>query len=166
MNKIIKNKKGITLTSLVITIIVLTIIAGISIMASKGTSSNISDTSSGLEKSKLYNIQQLLFENYLKYKQSNNSRFLRGIKMSYADAKTQFDTLGFTDGENLKEDNYDSRTAEDGEYYYKLQPWHLQEMGMDNLKDEEFIVNYSTGEVFNITNKKTEKGEILYIYKK
>ena len=53
----------------------------------------------------------------------------------------------------------------DTEYYKLTQDNGLTELGIKEAEDE-YIVNYETGEVFNLTNKKTETGELLYVYAK
>ena len=47
------------------------------------------------------------------------------------------------------------------EDYKLLDDEALQDLGMENYKSE-YIVNYSTGEVIDITRQVTEDGEVLY----
>ena len=154
MDKKIKDNKGITLMALIITIIVLMIITGIGIGASTGMKGNISESKETVATAELSKIQQAVLENYVKYKQMNQERFLKGEAISYDYA--------------LKEASYDTTTAGDPSlFYYKLDKMHLKEMGLQNINnDDQYIVNYSSGEVFNITQKKTSSGNVLYVYAK
>ena len=66
------------------------------------------------------------------------------------------------------EDSYDeSENVAPEIYYYQISQLDLVNMGLENIKnDDAYIINYSTGEVFNITQRKTATGEFLYIYAK
>ena len=161
MNKNINNNKGITMIALVVTIIVLFIIAGISLRAFKKDDNNISTSKDEITKSELSKIQQALFENYFKYKQTGNNNVLIGTKLSLAEATQLFNTMGSS--ETLKVTEYDEENP--STFYYKLQSSQLKEIGFKNVSDDdEYVINYSTGEVFNFTQKKSSDGEILYIH--
>lgn len=168
MDKIIENNKGITLMALIITIIVLMIITGIGIGASTGMKGNISESKETVATAELSKIQQAVLENYIKYKQLNQERFLYGVKITFAEAKTEFENLGLNGNETLKVSSYDGISEADPSlFYYKLDKMHLKEMGLQNINNNnEYIVNYSSGEVFNITQKKTASGNVLYVYAK
>lgn len=169
MTKTIKNNRGITLVALTITVIVLLILIGVGIGTMSGVKRNIKDSKKAIAKSDLTKIQQVVAENYIKYKQTGNERILKGIPMAYSDAQ---DIARNDFGVSLRSSqSYELPATSEGKdiqgnpiYYYKLQGWHLKEMGIENLDVDEYMVNYSTGEVFDITNKKTADGEILYIY--
>ena len=48
--------------------------------------------------------------------------------------------------------------------YYKLNGENLKALGLENIHNNDvYVVNYSTGEVFNYTQKKTAAGDILYV---
>ena len=49
--------------------------------------------------------------------------------------------------------------------YHLLQEEQLKELGIEDT-DDEYVVDYVTGEVFNLTQKVTESGKSLYIYSK
>lgn len=155
------NQKGITLIALVITIIVLIIIAGISIGQISGRNNSINESEEKTAFSELTKIQQAIIERYIKYKQFGNKNVLIGEELDYDDAQTALTQV--KNGEQLKVDNRDS-----AEYkYYKLNKGSLKLLGLENIHNsDEYIVNYSTGEVFNITQKKTANDGILYIYSK
>lgn len=165
MEKIVKNNSGITLMALIITIIVLIILAGIGIGSATGMKGNINQSKEAVAITDLSKIQQVVLENYIKYKQLNQEKFLKGEKITYAEAKAEFDGLGFSGDESLKVSSYNE--TDPSTFYYKLDTMHLKEMGLQNIGSEnEYIVNYSTGEVFNIKQKKTSSGHILYVYSK
>lgn len=168
MKKLLNNNKGITLMALVITIIVLMILAGISIGSATGMHGSVNQSKEAMIIAELSKIQQVVLENYIKYKQINQPRFLKGEKLTFAKAKAEFDKLGFSGDESLKVASYDGINETDPAiFYYKLNKMHLKEMGLQNINNEnEYIVNYSSGEVFNITQKKTSSGDILYVYSK
>lgn len=53
----------------------------------------------------------------------------------------------------------------DTEYYKLTTNKGLKELAITDT-DDEYIVNYETGEVFNLTQKKTKSGKLLYVYAK
>lgn len=166
MKNIIKEKKGITLIALVITIIVLLILAGVSLGELIGKKTSITESKDKTALSELTKIQQAVIEIYLKYTQLGNKMILKGTSMTYADALSEFNQLGSS--ESLKVQSYDGISETDpGLFYYKVGPSNLKEMGLENIhREDEYVVNYSTGEVFNITQKKISSGHILYVASK
>lgn len=168
MDKAIDNKRGITLIALVITIIVILILTGIGIGASTGIKGNISKSKDAVAISDLSKVKQAVLENYIKYKQTGNERVLKGIAISYEDAQaveTEFKKIDSS--VSLRQQAYELDSKSPEVCYYKLQKMHLEEMGLQNVEEDvEYIVNYSTGEVFNNTEKKTGVGNILYTYAK
>ena len=162
MSKYLNNQKGITLIALVITIIVLIILAGVGIGSIKGVRTNIQQSKDAINTSDLTQIQQAVIENYIKYKQTGNERILRGKKIEYSVAQTILENVDNT--KSLKVSDYDGTTEPDSSiFYYELQKWHLEEMGLHNLKDDVYIVNYSTGEVFYAENPESGIRETSYI---
>ena len=166
MKKNLQEKSGITLIALSVTIVVLTILAGVSIGASKGMKSNINRSKEITAMSDASKIQQAVIETYIKYRQMKNSTFLKGTKITYAEAKSIESNFQEIDSSiSLKEtQNYDEIEIEDGKYYYKLTKSDLEALGLSNIDSkDEFVVNYSTGEVFNISNPKTALGNAVYL---
>lgn len=167
MKKNLQEKSGITLIALSVTIVVLTILAGVSIGASKGMKSNINRSKEITAMSDASKIQQAVIETYIKYRQMKNSTFLKGTKITYAEAKSIESNFKEIDSSIcLKETlNYDEiEGIEDGIYYYKLTKSDLEALGLSNIDSkDEFVVNYSTGEVFNISNPKTALGNAVYL---
>lgn len=162
MKNTIESQKGITLMALVITIIVLLIIAGIGIGEIAGNSGDMNQTKDTLALSELKKIQQAVLENYIKYQQVGNESLFIGNYIEYSIAQQELNEI--IPGETLKANTQDNSSEN---AYYKVTAGNLKSLGLDNINsNDEYIVNYSTGEVFNITQKKTAKNEPLYIYAK
>lgn len=162
----IRNEKGITLVILVITVIVLMIIALVSINLGGDTIEEVKEKKNVTE---LSTVQQAIFqqfallESYLEdgiiaevqtedvimREDVNRPELLLGLRI--VDEET-LEEYGFT--EYVKKYT-DTMTFE--EFYYLLDEEDLNELGIK--KDEKiendfsYIVNYSTGEVFDIVNK-------------
>lgn len=167
MKNIVKEKKGITLIALVITTIVLLIIAGISIGQLTGNNSSLTQSKDKTASSDLVKIQQAVIETYLKYKQLGNEIVLKGTKITYTEAHNYFNTLGSDEDLKLEEPYAQISGTDPGLVYYKLEPNNLKELGLEHIhKNDDYIVNYSTGEVFNISQKTISNGDALYIYAK
>lgn len=151
-----KNQKGITLISLVITIIILLILASISIYT--GTN-NVKESRDSAVKTELQFVQQAVLQKYAKYKLTGDKSILPGNPypdftklneiISQINEKTKVTIV-------LKDENANN--------YYLLDKNSLQALGITNTEDE-YIVNYTTGEVINKTRLSTFKSkEPLYIY--
>jgi type II secretory pathway pseudopilin PulG len=156
-----KNERGITLIALVITIIVLIILAGIGIGASTGMKGNIQNTTTNLAKEELAEVQQAVLEIDIKYNQTKNINSIIGNVITYSEAQTYLSKIGMS----LKAEEYSdtSDTSDKEKYYYILKPSDLENIGLKNSEDT-YMVNYSTGEVFNVTKQKTADGELLYTF--
>ena len=161
MKSKIKSQKGITLVALVITIIVLIILSGITIGKIAGNKGNINQTKNAVALSELSKVQQAVMETYIKYKQLNNSSLLIGTVIDNTNAQSLLTEV--KPGESLKANDSDKIEYK----YYSLTKQDLITLGLENIQnDNEYIVNYSTGEVFNITQKQTINKEALYVYAK
>ena len=163
-----KSEIGITLIALIITIIVIMILAGIGIGSIAGNKGNINVAKNNVSMSDLAKVQQAILETYVKYQQTGNLNSLFGTKVSWNTANTYLQSIvskasdvsslslqgeQYSEGENKNAD----------EYYYKLNKDDLEKIGLNNSGDEAYIVNYSTGEVFNIESEVTAQGNALYI---
>ena len=163
MNNIVKSQKGITLMALVVTIIILLIIAGIGIGEIAGNGGDINQTEDVMALSELKKIQQAVLETYIKYKQLGNKNVLIGNEIGNNTAQGELSAI--RRGLELKT-NAEQQSMHEYKYY-ELDKNQLTSLGLDNIhNNDKYIVNYSTGEVFNITQKKTAKGDILYVYAK
>ena len=146
----VKNQKGITLISLVITIIVLLIIAGISL---QGVKVDKKETENNKLKTELDMVQHAVLERYTKYSLTKDTDLLVGTKIDNIQEKSA-------------EVDWKIKTPEASkpeEKYYELTPQELSALGLKNSEDT-YIVNYKTGEVFNESKQKTSEGTLLYTY--
>lgn len=151
-----KNEKGITLISLVITIIVLLILASIS---SYTGVNNVKESRDSAVKAELKLVQQAAFQKYAKYNLTGNQSILPGNP--YADFSRLNEIIG-----KIKEKTGVTIEFKDNDAnnYYLLDINGLQALGITNTEDE-YIVNYITGEVINKTRLATAQSkEPLYIY--
>ena len=153
-----KNEKGVTLIARVITIVVLVILASISTYTGIG---NVKETRESIRKTELQLVQQAVMQKYTKYNLTGDDKLIQGT--SYQDF-TELNSLiaeireliGVTI--ELKDDNANN--------YYRLNKASLANLGITNTEDE-YIVNYTTGEVLNKTRLvNTDSKEPLYIYSK
>ena len=143
MNKL-KNSKGITLSGLAITIIVLTILATV------GTTvgiTNVREAKDAKLDSELEMVQHAILEQYVKFETTKDVVYLVGNKLEKSEVDQIAQELDIT----LVEipDTYENKD------YYKLDKASLKEIGIQNT-DDEYIVNYISGEVINITSKKND----------
>ncbi len=143
-----KKESGITMTVLVITIIVLGIIGAVLISYSVvGTK----ETKNKKYLANLQVVQHALYERYEQYKVTNDASILVGE--STAKPSTSFE---WADNNAY----WSKNTA--GERYYKLDADDLKELGISNIDDTEYIVNYYTQEVYDLTHRTTSSGNDLY----
>lgn len=147
-----KSNKGVTLISLVITIIVLLILSGIGI--TMGT--NMISTSQDKKLiSELNMVQHAILEQYAKYQTTKDTSYIKiGNKMELADVKDIASNMGI-ELANIP-DSYSNKD------YYKLDKLSLLKIGIENTEDE-YIVNYISGEVINNTKKHTNDNKALYV---
>lgn len=145
-----EEQKGITIITLVITVIVLMIISGIGI--TMGTNA-IKSTKDNKLTSELVIVQQAILEQYTKYQVTKDSSYLLGDKVKSEEMNQIAKDL------NIQlasiPDTYSNKE------YYRLDKASLLEIGIQDT-DDEYIVNYISGEVINIT-KKTTSNNALYI---
>ena len=130
-----KRNNGITLVTLVITIIILLIIAGVTISVG---SVSINLHKDKILSSELKEIQIVVMQQYQKHLTVKDESLLIGTKCAISG------DINATDKE-----------------YYLLNVEDLEKLGMENAKDT-YIVNYKTGEVINKTSKNS-KGEELHL---
>ena len=145
----IRKNNGITLVALVITIIVLIIIASISIT---GTLQDTDETKDNVAISELGMVQHAILER--KTKAQLTKEELPGQSVTSTQLQQVIDEIKAKSGTTI--------TLEGNPEDYKLlDDEALQDLGIENYKSE-YIVNYSTGEVIDITRQVTEDGEVLY----
>lgn len=145
----IKKENGITMIVLVITIMVLTLIAAITINYS------INGANYSKEKQLLADLEAVhhaIYEQYAQYQTTGDISFIVGTKCTQK-----------PDANITWEDNNKYWTESDStKIYYTLSPRQLEQIGITNTTDT-YIVNYYTGECYNSTIKITpENNKILY----
>lgn len=156
MKKYIKREKGITLIALVITIIIMLILAGITINTGLG---GIKETTEKKLISELGMVNHALLET--KTKMDLLKEEYPGVPYTnLSEINTIISEINnkITAGEtiNLKDPDHP-------ENYYYLSAENLKQIGITDAEDE-YIVNYKTGEVINKTQKVTPLGKPLYTY--
>lgn len=147
----LRKNEGITITSLVVTIIILLLISGISIT---GTIRGNKETEDVTQIAELNIIQHAILERYTKAQLTQES--LPGIDIEKSEVQLVIDEINSITGENI---------TLKGTEYKELSEYDLQKLGITQEKNI-FIVNYKTGEVINKTLKTTSSGKALYIYSK
>ena len=166
MKNTVKSQNGITLIALVVTIIVLMILAGIGIGELSNNNEDVAQTKNTMALSELSKVQQVVIENYLKYEQLKNDSFLTKFGKKIED-ETEYNEINNEFKEISGKDLKAEFNTDIDKSYYKLSGDDLNSMGLENIHNKDvYVVNYSTGEVFNYTQKKTATGEVLYVYAK
>lgn len=144
----IKKESGVTMAVLVITIIILAGIASIIIQYS------IDALDYSKEKEELANlsaVQHAVYERYEQYKVTKDEDFLIG---NVAPKPNDKDVT-------WKDGGIYWSASEIEKKYYKLTKEDLKKIGIEDSKDT-YIINYYTGEVYNVSIKKVKK-EHYYI---
>ena len=196
MQMISKNRDGVTLIALIVTIIVLTIILGISLNYGLSELHNVANKKT---ESELSIVQEAVMQRYALVKSSNllgieaapiaeNKPAAKSTDTDYAtnteksrpegfvgtriaDPKMSITDQGF--GTVVLRSNYAANTTglTYEQYYYLLDENDLLELGIEKgddtkisneiaIKNRSYIVNYLTGEVFDIANKKYYKTDM------
>lgn len=167
----IKSEKGITLTALTITIIVLLILAGVGL--NTGLTS-VSDVKNNRIKSELSIVRQAILERYAEaeaVKQTKKGSADAPVTFWMGERVENFLDIQLPEKSSIKENEavnqlygkttqYVCQYQED--YYYRLTPENLKQMGITDAKDT-YVVNYKTGEVYNETKKVDSNSELLYL---
>lgn len=147
----IRKSKGITLITLIITVVLLLIISGISIT---GTLRGHEETEEASQISELNMIQHAILERYTKAQLTKET--LPGTTINITEVQSIIGEINSISGENI---------TLKGTEYKQLNTADLIKLGITKEEDT-FIVNYKTGEVINTSIKVTKSGRALYIYSK
>ena len=148
----IRKNEGNTVITLVITILLLLIIAGISIT---GTLRGHEETEETTQISELNMIQHAIFERYTKAQLTKETLPGTAIELTEVNAIV----------EKINNQASGEKITLKGTEYKQLSIADLKNLGITKEKDT-FIVNYKTGEVINASKKVTKSGKALYIYSK
>ena len=140
--------KGITLIALVVTISVILILSAITI---KLGTQNLAESGDDRLNTELGIVQHAILERYTKASLTGES--LPGTQATNEQINKMVSVIG-----NNKKDTNTSN-------YYVIDSTNASNLGITNI-EYEYIVNYITGEVFNLTKETTSTGEPLYIYAK
>lgn len=146
-----KEEKGITIVSLVITVILLLILSVVGINMGISGINSVKDSKLNAE---LEMVQHAVLEQYTKYKTTKNSVYLVGTKITKEEVSNFANEMGIT-LVNIP-DTYSNKD------YYKLDKIALESIGIKDSTDE-YVINYISGEVMNITVRKTTNNSPLYI---
>lgn len=146
------NEKGITMVAIIITVIVLLILAGVSINVGLNGMESVENSKLASE---LNMVQHAVLQQYTKYKTTKDISYIElGQKITQKQANQYAEELGVT-LVNIP-DTYSNKD------YYLLDKESLSSIGIQD-SNYEYIINYISGEVMNITIKKTSNNSPLYI---
>ncbi len=159
----LKSKNGITLLSLIVTIILILILAGVGTYTGLNS---IKTSEDGKLSTELLMVQHAVLEEYTKYSATSKVN----INSSFVGVKLTDDNINNNNivKENLKyylkldENNKIELKDTNIENYYLITKNNAEKLGIAKLKDE-YIVNYTTGEAINKTKLKNNAGEALYV---
>ena len=151
-----KENKGITLMALIITVIILSILAGTATFIGID---NINKSRDQIALAEIEEVKHMVGEAYILYKQTNNGNYLNTkFPVSQAEMNSISSELGITLVSIPQGEYNEVETA-----YYRLTPQELLSIGVEKSEDT-YIVNYVTGEVINETKLKTSENKPLYTY--
>lgn len=151
----LNNQKGITLIVLVITIIVMIILATISI--NYGLKS-VDSAQDDILQANIQMVQQKITEDYIKDKMNGNKKDYLGMALTYDEVQE------IKGSETIALQKLTSRAEyNNGNPYYKLTTEVLRNMGIEVPDDQEYLIDYDNGEIWDITNIKYKNDED-YVY--
>ena len=159
-----RNEKGVTLIAVVVTIIVLSIIATVSITYGSKT---VTDVKNKKTMTELSNVQQAIFERYVLLKSYGSEGQIPTTSSAddivlNDDTERPLELLGTRIVETSTLEGYGFTTFKVTytadmpyeNYYYLLTKLDLNNLGISEANSEEedysYILNYSTGEVFDL----------------
>jgi len=170
-----KNCRGVTLTILMSTVLIIIILVGVSVEFGYSGIANVRNDKYATE---LATVQQAVLQQYQMAKAVNKTE--KGIdeeQVTYwvgkriSDSSEKIDlpekseiTVPPAEGGDklyLNSEKYDYKYQE--EYYYRLEQEDLAEIGILDSKEATYVVNYSTGEVYNESRKINSSSQLLYL---
>lgn len=146
-----KSKNGVTMISLMLTLAIMMILT---VLGATFGADAIKQTKDNKLVSELEMVQHAVLEQYTKYQVVKDVSLLVGNKMTKQEVESIAQNLGI--GLAIIPDTYSNKD------YYKLDKASLLELGINNSEDE-YIVNYVSGEVINITKHTTSDNKVLYV---
>lgn len=168
-----KNNSGVTLISLVVTILILGILAGMAVVSVRTTITDVKDSKFNTE---LGLVRQAVTEQYSKAKNVGQTKTLKSeeqVSFWVGERITDFYDIDLPEESSIIENsdvtefynmaaNYSCEYQED--FYYRLTPDMLKQIGVNDAEDT-YVVNYGTSEVYNETQKINSLSELLYLPK-
>ena len=146
--------RGITLIVLIITLVVLSILAGTTTMVSLDI---IEKTEQQDLNRQLAMVNNSVLEQYTKYIKTKDANFLIGTRYEKSDSYIQ----NITEKIGIELIQIPDSYSTDLKCYYKLSVSQLNEIGVEN-SEYTYIVNYLTGEVINETKALENKKYYTY----
>ena len=160
----IKNNKGVTLSALVITIIVILILSGITITTSN---SLIKDTKAKNVLSNMYLVKGKLETIYEDYQFSDQESVLTSAGTNTPGIATKVNNISTLSQYGVTSDGLGESDTTD-KYWYEWDGEAITALGFDeNMlpnSSAKYIVNYVTGEIIYTPGIKNNSGEIIYTY--
>lgn len=156
-----KQEKGVTLMALTIIIIVLIILTAITVNIGKG---GIKESKENAMLSELGMVQNAVLQRKTKADLTNEAYPGEIITTAGIDLDDVISDINANTASG--EETVTRKDSNDDNYYYLSNSNNgLSDLGISNSEDE-YIVNYETGEVINYTTLVTGSGKPLYIYAK
>lgn len=143
-----KNENGVTILALVVTITIMAIISFAVFYTAKGINTEIDDD---ILLAELETVHHIVLQEW-------NKKLTLGNSYKYIHEET---TVTSTNFDNYKASLSGVTFKKTYDKYYELTPSDLESLGAKNVSSK-YLVCYETGEVANITEYKTDSGEILY----
>lgn len=153
-----KKEKGVTLISLVVTIVIIIILAGITLKIGSKDTKFAEDNAALTE---IAMVQNAILQRKTKVELTGENYPGVIISQSGIDINSVIEEMN---SKKAKDENNIQLQDENLDNYYFLSNSNggLEELGIAN-SDSDYIVNYKTGEVINYTNQVTKNGKLLYI---
>ena len=145
-----KNNKGITLVTLVITIVVMAILAGVTVATTNLVEESVRQKK--ITNMKLIQIKAKIIMEKVEFNNNDTSMYV-GTKLSTAPNKAQIAGNALDANEQLEET------------YYIYDANTLKSINLEGINLEEgevYIVDYSDGDVIAPEGLKSSSGEIVY----
>lgn len=146
-----KENKGITLGALILTVVVLLILLSVT---AYNTIIGVDDATDAKYHSEVRMVQHAVLEQYVQFKTTKNVKYLVGDRLELSQVQQIAQERGIT-----LVHIPDTYTNKD---YYRLTKAHLEQIGISNVEDQ-YIVNYVSGEVINFSQKADSKGNPIYV---
>lgn len=185
--QMIKKEKGITLISLSVTVIILLILAGTGMTV---VYTGINEVKDNKLQTELGIVRQAIMEQYGLAQAVQKTKVLASepaVSFWVGDRIDPSDPIYIPTNDSINPEDQNAQIFIDKvtnrvtptyqeEFYYRLNAEQLKQIGVGNktvIKDDEetetgvskytYIVNYSTGEVYNETKKVTSTHNLLYL---